>query len=461
MKHHRLTWLILAFLLVSITLGAPQKSAAQETTPTPYYVSASNGINVRLMASTDAPIYMTLQPGAVVSVVGETAGESISGNATWFIVSINGETGFVHSSLLRPRSPDMPPPATVEPSTSRQPANPNATVQAAAVLDYLYELPERRDKRVIAGQFGAYGDGTSRETAEKQLQKVFDQSGEWPALTGMDYARWMDDGDFTEPNGFLIDQWQQGALVNISWHAANPWTNGSSNDWQNVATSNPYDTRSVRELTTPGSAAYDRWITMLDTVASGLQELQDAGVIVLWRPLHEMNAGWAWWHRQNPDDFKALWRQMFDYLTHEKKLNNLLWVYSPNTNHSEWDASTTYYYPGPDYVDIVGLDKYMDVDEDPMQLNRFGEYDDLLETGKPIGLFEFGPLPASGEGWNRVKYNYDNLIRDIKTLYPRLVLFQAWEYVWQMGNHNNVDKLMSDPWVIVRGELPEWDEEVE
>ena len=47
-----------------------------------------------------------------------------------------------------------------------------------------------------------------------------------------------------------------------------------------------------------------------------------------------------------------------------------------------------------------------------------------------------------------------NLIRDIRELYPEVVLFQAWEYVWQIGRHANAAGLMRDPWVITRGELP-------
>ena len=104
-----------------------------------------------------------------------------------------------------------------------------------------------------------------------------------------------------------------------------------------------------------------------------------------------------------------------------------------------------FYYPGDDYVDLVGLDKYMALGEDPLQINNFSEYDDLVATGKPMNLVEFGPIPASGEGWDSFDYDYGNLIRDIKTLYPRIVLFQAWEYVWQIGEHANAAGLLNDP----------------
>src|SRR5690606_15358687 len=136
--------------------------------------------------------------------------------------------------------------------------------------------------------------------------------------------------------------------------------------WENPDTEDPYDTRDVLELVTPGTEVHDRWMIMLDDIADGLQELQDAGVIVIWRPLHEMNGGWAWWQRQHPESYTALWQHMFDHFTDERQLNNLLWAYSPNANNTQWDYGSMYFYPGDQYVDIVGLDKYMAIDESPL-----------------------------------------------------------------------------------------------
>ncbi|MBE2269597.1 MAG: SH3 domain-containing protein [Anaerolinea sp.] len=449
---------VFLLLIVLATSGVFAHPPHFQTTP--YQVASSSRINVRAEPNTDATVVTQLDPGTQVDVTGHTEGETLSGNAVWLIVSIPAGSGYVHSSLLRPADSGGVP-AGIEVALAASPprgvpANPNADRTARAVLRYLNTLPERGDNRVVSGQFGAFGDGTSRESAEQQVQEVFDESGHYPALTGMDYKRWdmMNGNDFSEPNGFLIDYWNAGGLVNLSWHANNPWTGGSSNDWENPNTSDPWDTRPVTELLMLGNPAAIQWRAMLDNIASGLQELEDAGVVVIWRPLHEMNGGWAWWHRQDPEAFKALWRDMFDYFTYEKGLNNLLWAYTPMMNGSDFDPSPAVFYPGGGYVDFVGLDKYMNIGEDPLNLNRRGEYDAIRALDKPIGLFEFGPIPASGEGWDGPRYNYANLIRDIRDLYPEVVLFQAWEYVWQIGWHDNAAGLMTDPWVITRDELP-------
>jgi mannan endo-1,4-beta-mannosidase len=349
----------------------------------------------------------------------------------------------------------------VEGQNSGQPAaastaNPNATTETKAVLAYLYQLsdPGRTTNRVISGQFGAYGEGQNPQTATETLQEIYDQTGKWVGLTGMDYHTWdlYHKNDFSEPNQFLIDQWRQGTLITLSWHAPNPWTRGESTEWD-AGKGQP---RNVRELMTPNTKANKEWLLLLDDVAAGLDQLQQAGVVVIWRPFHEMNGGWFWWHQQTKADFVALWQHMFDYFTTTKKLNNLLWAYSPNTNNNQWNRRTNFYYPGAAYVDIVGLDKYMERTEDPLALNKWREYDDLVALGKPMGLLEFGPSPPNGSGWKDPKYDYTKLIRDIKARYPKIVMFQAWEWIWRLGAHDKVSDLLNDPWVVTRDELPVW-----
>ncbi len=46
----------------------------------------------------------------------------------------------------------------------------------------------------------------------------------------------------------------------------------------------------------------------LDTVAVGLQDLCYAGIMVMFRPFHEMNEAWFWWGKK--ERFVELWRTM-------------------------------------------------------------------------------------------------------------------------------------------------------
>ena len=92
------------------------------------------------------------------------------------------------------------------------------------------------------------------------------------------------------------------------------------------------DTNTGAEVLTPGRPANDARIRQLDLIATGLQELEDEGVVVLFRPFHEMNGDWFWWGSTNTrQEFINLWRHIVHYMTDTKRLDNLLWVYSAGT----------------------------------------------------------------------------------------------------------------------------------
>jgi mannan endo-1,4-beta-mannosidase len=329
------------------------------------------------------------------------------------------------------------------------PANPNTTASARAILDYLHQLPNQTQGKIISGQFGAYGSGENYASAAGSLQAVFNKTGQWPGMTGMDCM--MEDG-MGEVVRYLTDMWNQGYLVNLSCHFKNPWTGGGSSDLGGNG--------NLRNLITAGAPGNAAWISTLDTLATHLQTLEDRGVVVIWRPLHENNGPWFWWGDKTPADFIALWQHMFNYFTNVKGLNNLLWAYSPNHEWDEWATEVLVNYPGANYVDIVGMDKYMGCSggnaENPIDLAR--SYSDLVSTGKPVALLELGLIPASGACYdvNPYPYRWDYLIRDIKASYPRIVMFQAWEYVWQLGRdtYRGLPELMNDSWVLARHELP-------
>jgi mannan endo-1,4-beta-mannosidase len=133
----------------------------------------------------------------------------------------------------------------------------------------------------------------------------------------------------------------------------------------------------------------------IDLVAMELGKLRDAGVPVLWRPLHEASnlanwPGWVW-GGANRDSYKALWAYMYDYFTNEKGLDNLIWV---------WNGQNGNWYPDPDTVDIAGYDCY-DNNRDifgykPNYANSWHTYYSMIKTwapGKPAALTENGAIP--------------------------------------------------------------------
>ena len=285
------------------------------------------------------------------------------------------------------------------PVRALEPANPKANAKVRAILNYLERLPQRADKRLLSGQFTDAGPAAKLA----MCAEVHEKTGHWPAMIGLDYADFAKGSlEYKTVNRVAIEYAQQGGLVTISAHLYNPANPKSRGPWEQGA--------DLNKLITPGNEAHDRWMKELDTLAAGLKELQDADVVVLWRPFHEMNGGWFWWGAKEPETFIRVWRQMFDYFTKTKGLNNLLWVYSPN--HGEKTAA---YYAGDHYVDIVGLDAYTDF-VDPQHIRG---YDAVAKLPKPFGFTEFGPHgPHNPPG----DYDYRRFLDGVQKHFPKTIL---------------------------------------
>jgi mannan endo-1,4-beta-mannosidase len=180
----------------------------------------------------------------------------------------------------------------------------------------------------------------------------------------------------------------------------------------------------------------------LDRIADGLQQLQTNGVVVLWRPFHEMNGDWFWWDGKDPETFIKLWHQMFDYFTKTKGLNNLLWVYSPNHG-----TNTVVYYPGDRYVDLAGLDAYTDF----VDTKHILGYAEVARLPKPFGFTEFGPhSPSNPPG----DYDYLRFLDGVQKNFPRTVFFMSWNAKWSLAQNTNVTEMLNNPLIVNREDLP-------
>ena len=314
------------------------------------------------------------------------------------------------------------------------PADPAASPAARSVLKYIQGLSARPDKRLLSGQFTDFGPKAS--DASRIFDRIQQRTGSSPAILGVDYIAWDGSVASAAPNAAALQQWQHGGLVAIEAHCANPFRT-------NLAVSGLRDQNvDVAPLLDPQSPAHAVWMRELDQMAAGLQQLRDAGVVVLWRPFHEMNGGWFWWGAKKPDVFIQLWRQMFVYFTEQKHLDNLLWVYAPN--HGEHTAD---YYPGDRYADLVGVDAYTDF-VNPEHIKGTAE---VLALPKPFGFAEFGPHnPFDPPG----DYDYLRFIDGVQKHFPQTAWFLAWQGNWSLTTNQNVTELLHHPWIINRAGLP-------
>ena len=172
----------------------------------------------------------------------------------------------------------------------------------------------------------------------------------------------------------------------------------------------------------------------LKNAAAYLKLLRDADIPVLWRPFHEAAGGWFWWGK-DAASFKSLWIAMFNYFKTEG-LDNLIWVWTTEGDDADW-------YPGDQYVDIVGRDIYNKETADCVS-----EYTSIAGNygNKIVSLSECGTVGliseqwASGARWSWFMPWYDGTNEDGS---PVVHADEAW---WKDA--------MNQEFVVSRDELP-------
>ena len=259
------------------------------------------------------------------------------------------------------------------------PVNPFASAEAKTVLQKLYQIT---GKKMISGQHDYL------ESPDEWNNKLNTLTGKYAALHGYELGAILNqsDADIAMQRQNVVNSaiawYKAGGIVTITDHASIP---GTCQCWSNVQTS--MNQTDFNKYVTPGTAEYNKLIADIDKVAVYLGELRDAGVPVLWRPYHEMNGGWFWWGKKS--NFTALWNIMYDRYVNVHKLNNLLWVWSPNAPNANADPFNATY-PGSDKVDVLAVDIYNN-DYNPDYYNKIVQ----LAAGKLVAVGENGELPSS------------------------------------------------------------------
>lgn len=267
--------------------------------------------------------------------------------------------------------------------------DPNATVQTQNLLRNLRRIAE--DGGTLFGHQCStlYGIGWSGDAGRSDVKDV---CGDYPALMGWDLAQIelgqdvnIDGDNFDEITSRILESYARGGVTTIGWHTTNPVTLGTA-----------WDTTPAVGKIIPGGELHATYREWLDRVADFLLSLRtDAGeyVPVLFRPFHEHTGNGFWWGKGNctAAEYVALWRFTVEYLRDERGVHNLLWVYSPDIVNSQ--ESYLEFWPGDEYVDILGLDAYdrpsWEIDTNGLRLMRLLRHIAYLKN-KPFAFTETG-----------------------------------------------------------------------
>lgn len=356
-------------------------------------------------------------------------------------------------------------------------SNNAASLEASKLYQKLIALEDKQENKLLSGLFGGYSDidrtdygrynGEGEFVENKAGEKVDDNemvriekaTGKRPVIYACDFGlgwneyKTASDAIYTGCADDLIKKAQQGHVVQISNHLISPINTFSDNF--KTAISNEEFAR----IFVDGSIERERWIDILNETAKGLDKFKQANVPVLFRPLHEMNGDWFWWGADNTTGgslerqklFVQLYRDMHDYFSKEKGLNNLIWIYSPDRGR----PSLVEYYPGNEYVDIVGLDAYFNGQEDIDDLKA--DYKIMTQTfDKPYALTETGPRSnwnLNGRWLPKTPFDYEHLINEIKQEMPETAFFITWNTGFGPAWNLKAKEAYSHPWVATLGEF--------
>lgn len=279
--------------------------------------------------------------------------------------------------------------------------NPNATASAVNVYNFLLE---NNGKKIVSGV--SAGDGNNDKFADWVSTVI---GGKHAGLACYDFLHHKRSGeswiDYTDISAAKA-QWDANGLVSYMWHWNVPTDENAykNKDWDKYGFYNDKTNFDIKQALTPGTWENKVILEDIDQVAGYLKQLQDAGVAVIWRPLHEAagsfkyNNPWFWWGRGGVEATKELWKLMRERLEGTHGLNNLIWVWTSQFDEG-YEAEMANAYPGNDLVDIVGVDLYRDFDgnESPeayqARVNAaYGALNAMVNGKKMVALSECGYL---------------------------------------------------------------------
>lgn len=260
-------------------------------------------------------------------------------------------------------------------------SNPNADDPTKRLFSFLCDV---YGKYIISGQSADNSDDAQEFVVINRL------TGEKPAILGLDLmdaspSRVSIGGSSGAKVQFAaLMHWRSGGIVSLCWHwnAPEPYLYKDNEPWWSgfYTRATTFDLAAALNGSDP--EGYDLLISDIDAIAAELQQLEDNGIPVLWRPLHEGSGGWFWWGASGAEAYKELWILMYDRLTNYHKLNNLIWV---------WNGQAADWYPGDEYCDVISWDIYANKHDYSSQINTFNELLSISDD-KIIALSENGVM---------------------------------------------------------------------
>ena len=314
-------------------------------------------------------------------------------------------------------------------------------------------LKENYGSKTISGV--QTGDMTGSLKTQLDVKAVYDTSDKYPALVGLDLL--MATGHQSDESWFMSytensikiaeELWKEGGIPAFTWH----WKVGKDSVFYTKDTNFDFTKGFLSGTTTwdTSTETYKLLVADIDKISKHFQRLQTQGIAAIWRPIHEAAGGWFWWGSKGAEAYKALYALVYDRMVNTNGLKNLIWVWNIERDPAigyDYKALNGAWYPGDEYVDIIGVDIYNSAFDYNSNVNSYNKIVSEMGTDKIIALTENGPIVTP-----------DNMEKDKAVWSWWMPWYETWDGGFVSQTSDEVWKTtMADERIITLDEMPGW-----
>lgn len=227
------------------------------------------------------------------------------------------------------------------------PVDKSVSPETANLLTSLHFLAWETDKIAFGQEFPLSYQRDMKGINDPTTSDVKDVVGDHPGVHGSDF-HYLIDKDAHERMAHklaALAAFESGAIVTFDYHWRGKY--GVSHNWHER------DAQILHKVVHNDDSEGDvTWFyQQLDEVLRVINE--DLQFPIVFRPFHEMNGNWFWWGSRaqgGPETYRKAFKLLVEYMSQRSEY--ILFCWSPDKSFP------LEYYPGDEYVDVIGFDGY-------------------------------------------------------------------------------------------------------
>ncbi len=337
------------------------------------------------------------------------------------------------------------------------PVNKNANQTCKNFYQYLWNCG-KADKLVSgAVSYQLYGCNTDIISAEHDYWlAIKNHFGISPAIVGVMSGSYYKDTFVDE----LYKRYKQGAIPMVGYEPSFQYTIASEGLEKGDFIKNLDKTNPNRKM-----EYYNRFYEELKQEADFYEAMEEAGIeVYICRLFIEINnTNREGFYGETPEGYAAchrVWQQMVDYFTVERGLTGILFLYC-----SAGYATSNQFYPGDDYVDLLGPSSYsVTGNGEIFAEENCADYGWMKNVKRPFGFSELAVRSYFAHATPDALGDYKKLTDSLVYAYPEASFAILWYCdvhsilppgnFTESGNYNGA-YFMNSPNIIVAEEMPD------